>query len=313
MRISATRWVSGTVAVLALLGADRAAARIVVAESLEWLADSSHHIAVAEISRTVDLRWEPGAEGTQPDYPETDYPLIVTKTTRPLKGNPPEEMTFSWRLACAHWHWPPPKKARMLLFLDGNEEVFDIIQLTVKDCHPACSADFRTLEKPKEILAFLERRLRLKQGSTVPARPPRSIFFDPPPRPRRYLVLEIPSESPAFKALWSLSSCFLIVPADPERKAEILEATRAEDCHVRAAAAHRLGAYPPDGETIRILKKLLEDPGESRFERVSGQQRLISVYYPARQSAFETLLEIGVQVPKPEGYVEDVPASFVFY
>ncbi len=257
-------------------------AEIAFAESLEWLVDNSVRIGVAEVTGFRDA-WKPGLEGAQ-----SDYRSVQMKVTKALKGKPPETLDAPAGLL---WRpWPPPEKAEVLLFLGEDSKVLSALALSGRfekvSYNTAFTKDFRVLSSRQEILEAVETRLALK-------RPGKGNF-----------QMEVPEESPAFKALWGGSACYLRVPADPEYREGLMKALKSPDVHARARAARRLAEYPGP-ETEKALRALLADPGAHAVTRTSkgGTERLTA--YPARRAAWEALKALGVSVPRPEGLRED--------
>lgn len=140
-------------------------------------------------------------------------------------------------------------------------------------CRPAS-------RRPDEVVKLVEKRARLH-----PDRVTKAGFYAP-----RGDDLEDQS-----------SDSNVLVPYDPEERAEFLKQVRGPAGLDRAHAAGHLAHYP-DAEVIAALKKCLtDDYYNNQLVRDSpdGPERSVNVYV-VRQAAYESLRQLHVKVPKPE-------------
>lgn len=234
-------------------------------------------------------------EGDSLDWLVVSHPgvAVVGSTVQVLKGGLPE-------LA------PPGDGRQELVFFDmagKRTRAFDLIRPeSAHGSAVAITASFEVLTTREAILAAVLERL----GRPLP------------PCPLRPLRVEV-RRSAARDALCPGRVCHLLVPADADRLPSLIEqALRAEEPSERATAAWRLAAYP-GARTEEVLRALLSDPGreEARitgFTWVDSPEGMLYTknftVYPARQAAWSALEALGVNVPKPEGWVEELRYSF---
>ncbi|MBI4613765.1 MAG: hypothetical protein HY720_09160 [Planctomycetes bacterium] len=291
--------------ILAACASAPAVAEINVGESIDWLVVSRKHAAIGSVAG-VSEDVAPGAL-----WLDRTVELEVKET---LRGEPPGRASFAWHVPSstsgkAHGEVemsPPAIGAEFLLFFGDEGAVEYAVDLAFPSnmMHGVVfSTDFGVLLTRDEILDAVQKRIErlAKEPPLVePAGPDRRSFFEPP---RGFLRLEVPEDSPAFRALWSGSACYLIVPADPEYLPGLIEETRSENPWARARAAWRLATYPGE-ETEKLLRGLLSDPGTSSVGASRGGESVEVEVFPVRQAAYEALVALGFKVDKPEGWSE---------
>ncbi len=319
--VARTAFAAASALAVALIGAPAPArAEIVVGESLDWLVVSRPHVAVMRVVEVVESPVKGGATWT-------------TRTVRlervgVMKGEPPETATFERHVSVgaapgrgAPRVFAPKENGEMLVFFrveEGGREAGEVrVDQAIDLERPATggltdvafTTDFAILDDGDTIVKTAEARLALIEAAAAKAKrdgePPAerarpANFFA---AQRGFIRFEIPYDTAAYRALWSGSSCYLVVPADHALRAEIVKATASADVHERAEAAERLLSYP-DAEARAILRKLLVDPGTSRVT-VHGETKETFTIYPVRQAAYETLRALGEDVEEPEGYWKD--------
>ena len=162
-------------------------AAIVVGDSIDWLVVSHDHIATAKLVRTEVvpvLQWT--ASGR-------DWTLIVQRE-KSLKGMPPESGRFIRYTSERKAPWPIGTE--FLVFFKNDSEIDYAINLSSPPergwNEVALRTDFDILKTKKAILDAVQARLtKLEQE-----------------RPNGFLRLEVPTDKPAYLALWSGSACF---------------------------------------------------------------------------------------------------------
>lgn len=202
--------------------------------------------------------------------------------TEVLKGAPPEVPGIAGA--------PHEESLALLYFFDGDRKTIATINLSTPGQghgEPAFTPDFQVLSNGREILDRVRARIERMGKEEV----------------KEFHWFECPEDSAAFKALWSGSSCYLKVPADPEYKARFLEELSSKDVHVRARAAWRLSRHPGD-DTVAALKSLLADPGTAVIHVFSDGKNEDVTVRPARQCAYDALRKLGVDAARPEGWRE---------
>ena len=289
-------------ACLALFLAAPARAEVTVGESLDWLVLSRPHVAVAEVVHVTD-------EG--PDRQGYTQRIARLRRAEVLKGEPPEQASRKEHVGKPGEAGGPAKGAAFLLFFDDQKQISYAINLdspTTRWQGAAFTTDFRVLGDRAAIMAVVNKRLKQLKDDPPKEKPQAEApnVFTPQ---GQFLRLDVPHGTPAYQALFAGSSCFLIVPADPEHKAKLLETLGDPKAFGRARAAGQLAAYPGE-DTVAALKAALDDPevfeGQVGGIDADGRQyeRKFDVY-PVRQAAYEALRRLGVDVPLPEGYREE--------
>lgn len=120
---------------------------------------------------------------------------------------------------------------------------------------------------------------------------------------REYVRMEIMFDSPIYKHIFAGSACYINVPADEKTHETVLKLSRSEEVWDRIRAADMLVVYPGP-ETTKILTGMLEDAATSRTVRNNS---LVSITYPVRQVAYNTLVQLGENPTKP--VLERVPTQ----
>ena len=257
-----------------------------VAESLEWLTDSTPHVGEYEI-----LEMTPRAVSNW-------YQIhMKVKRISSLKGDCPKASTFRVR---SYVESIPEFKVgtRAVFFLTSVAPEPSVRYKVSLDAPPkrgfndiAYSKDFRVLTKGDEIREIIAKRAALKKNVKV---------SDPEAIGKVFALggsgavrMEVPFESTAYQALYSGSSCYLVVPADPELRLELLKQTRSKNVWERSQATIQLSAFSDDVVRGR-LTELLEDKGtaESTTTDATGKSTK-RTYYPVRDAAREALKELA--------------------
>lgn len=267
-------------------GFGTARAGIIVRESLDWLTLSCPHIAVGEVTTTRDEKHEKAL------WMNESVEIIVTEV---LKGFPPKRAVFSRHIPVN----TSPRKSKdefLLFFKKDGIEIHAVAALTTQplsSLEAAITKDFKVLREKNAILGII--RDRLKHGPMI----------------SRSFRREVPENTEAFKSLWSGSACFIVVPADPEFKEDLLKSARSGEVWTRAKATYRLSNYPGE-EITKILRVFLNDSSRTTMNRGSDQHGKVQevMVFPVRQAAFQALQSMGVKVEKPEGYDDKLPENF---
>jgi hypothetical protein len=110
------------------------------------------------------------------------------------------------------------------------------------------------------------------------------------------VILDVPSGTEAAAALFLGSSCYIVVPADPEYRAEALRLCASEYSPDRGRGAAMLVNYP-DAETLAVLEALLRDGWASCWIGETGE--VTKITFPVRKAAYEALVGLGRRVEKP--------------
>jgi len=262
-------------------------AEIVVGDSLDWLVVSHDHVATTKVIRI---------EVPIPTSSAWMERTIVVQRETSLKGTPPEHSQFSRRVAEREAQLPIGTE--FLVFFKDTTQIDYAINLSsppAKGWHEvALSMDFNVLKTKKVIIDTVQARLAKLEHE----------------RPSGFLRLAVPTDKPAYMALWSGSACFLNVPADSEFKTKFMEELRSPDVKSRATAAYWLAKYPGQ-DVVGALKPLLKDPGTDVMQTFKNNRRQDITIYPVRQAAYKTLTTWGIEVPQPAGYDPDYPSFFL--
>lgn len=181
-----------------------AQAEIVVTRSLEWLCDNSDAVGIYKI---VENSLKTTNKNNRQRY---TYTLQLSES---LKGNPAKQCNaeFSVYGRAAKTTGDTVRKADEILVCFQTKKPYApaiIHQINLsKPWHAganfvAVDAKFNMMKKRNEIMTLVRSRLKHPQSKSV--------------------QLAIPPDSEAWKALWSGSSCFLLVPEDlkPEANKE---------------------------------------------------------------------------------------------
>jgi hypothetical protein len=197
----------------------------------------------------------------------------------------------------------PGASVQLLAFFDDDLEIAYAVALDDSEScisWPAITADFRVLRGRSAILAAVETRLDRIRGVN-----PAGTEGDTTTKPR-FLTVNVPSWTAAFRALNDGSTTLLNVPADSEYRGAFLRNLRSKYASVRASTALHLGEYPGE-ETVKALRQLLRDTAKDSLMTFGsdGKRRAVVVYYPVRQASYLALRMLGIDVPKPEGYVDN--------
>ncbi len=271
---------------LFLLSTPNAEAEIMVAESLEWLTDSTPHVGEYQI-----------LEATPRTVSNWFQIHMKVKLISSLKGDCPKTSTFKIRSYVDKI--PELKVGTNAIFFLTTVAPEPSVRYKVSLNTPpkrgfsdiAYSKDFRLLIKGDEIRSIVKKRAALKKN--VDVADPEAIAKVFAMGGSGAVRMEVPFSSTAYQALYGGSSCFLVVPADPELKEQLLKQSKAKNVWERRQAAWQLSAFPDDVVRAR-LTELLEDPGtaESTTTDAAGNTTKRRTY-PVRDAAREALKEIA--------------------
>jgi hypothetical protein len=161
----------------------------------------------------------------------------------------------------------------------------------------AITAELKVLRDADQILKRVRSRIQLQKDQPDRYKPvPETggIFWR---SLKGRLLLEVDFESEAWKALYSGSACYLVVPADPSYRAQAMEMARSKHASERERGARWLVNYG-DPDAVTLLKALLKDT--HRDEWVGAEPRkVVRRTYPVRTAAYESLTGLGISVEKP--------------
>ncbi len=229
-------------------------------------------IARAEINLGTSVDWR---VVSSPHISILDVDGSGAVKTEILRGTPPEIPGIGGAVPL-----------RRLYFFDAERKPTATIDLlNERRTEPVLTAEFQVLATEREILERVRARIARSAKETV----------------NGSFKVEVPTDTPAFRALYAGSSCYLVVPADPELRAGLVEQLRAVDVAVRARAAWRLSRYPGE-ETVAALKAALADPGTVVVRTHDGERTTDVTTWPVRQNAYDALVVLKVEVAKPEGW-----------
>jgi len=271
-----------------ILQVKTAQAEIVVADSVEWVVASSDVILRGKVIEVVR------SEGL---FIDEVWDKVTIEVAETLRGPKQDKLNFVMR-------WPKPinspgptglqKSAKeLLLFLVRSEEHkkhgpagladtvltlrrdVGIIDLSVKECEPLPTMDFKLLQRSEDLL-------KLVREAAQEAPKPKSI------------VLGIPHETEAFRKLWRGSGVVIVVPVNSRLEARAREWYQSKDLVYRVTGIDALGQFQSD-DNIRLMKSLLDNA--ETCEGVSDGKSFR--WYPLRIAAYEALQQWGIQVKKP--------------
>jgi len=271
---------------LVIARASLAPAEIMVAETLEWLTDSSPHVGEYEIveanARTVSNWFQIH---------------LKVKRVSSIKGGCPKESTFRVK---SHTDEIAGMSAgtRVMFFLMSLEPEGNVRYKVSLDSPPkqgfldiAYSKDFRLLTKGNEIRELVKKRAALNRN--VEIKDPEAIGNVFALGGNGAVRVEVPFESTAYQALYGGSSCYLVVPADADIRKRLLKQVKSKQTWVRSEAARQLSAFP-DKEVRAILQELLKDLGTAEQTSTSGDGKVTKqTVYPVRSAARDALNAIA--------------------
>ena len=180
-------------------------AETMVGASLEWLTDTSTAVGVFEVTKShnktdsefeLTFRLHKSIKGNVPQVTESTYWVRIPKDTRLPKVD---------------------ERDRFLVFLKPDEKaslrVSHLINLTKSQNGGidslAITSKFKILSDEAEILKLVEQRFKaFPKATTTKWREYPNSRFD----------VEVPTGSPAFRALFAGSTCYLLVPDDLKTK-----------------------------------------------------------------------------------------------
>jgi hypothetical protein len=274
-------------------------------ESVEWMTVDSELIVRGKVFNVV-----------KSPAPDNDYVFenITVKVSEVIKGEYKETtITFQWRTY--KWNDPPTSKTwskDTLFFLikkASEKESGKSAELWSLRCNwhgvidlerpdtSAINADFEVLKKSEDILKCIKERLKVLKSQPQECRHTRfdmdvSVFA----RQDGFIRLEVPRRTEAYRALYSGSACYLIVPPDRKYKEHAVKLCKSESAYLREHGADMLRNYR-DHDTIELLKTLLKD--EEKTQWSGSNPACEGVDYPVRKEAYSSLLTLGVRVEKP--------------
>ncbi len=262
--------------------------------SVAWLALSQPHIGVYTIATVSE-----------------SVVRIDTKLGYALKGVPVAGVRVKHRVSRNQNRNPADDDMRkgdeLLLFLNNAMDVEYAINLTrpaTRGDGVAFSVDFDILRHKYAIVKTVTQRIARQQASGMPRVEHVTREHADRTSQTGFLRLEVPRDSAAFDALFLGSSCYLVVPADPEFKEKVIAQLRSPHMWDRAAAADQAQNYRSD-DTIAVLTGLLTDSGVFDTKVRKNGAWVDSPVYPVRQVAYDTLISFGLAVPRPDGYVDE--------
>jgi hypothetical protein len=268
-----------------------ARARIVVAESIDWVLATSDRVFVGKVVNADKLIGRDNKE----------YELATVAISKTLKGTNADQETF----LLPHYTDGPWVKQWMdegipILFClvknDGKRIPFSVEKvkwilrdqdggavLLGKSKHfwtgslRVLTRDFEVLTEKEAILKFVERSLE-KASKT---HPPRSH------------TLDVPFNTAVFKEVSAKSAVKLIIPIDEQLEELGQIWCKSESPRQRSEGARILRHFKTK-KNVEILKSLLGDPGTSEWLLPYRKK-----HYYVRQAAFDALRELGVNVDSP--------------
>lgn len=265
-------------------------------ESIAWLAVSRPHIGLAHVIADSYV----SGPGTMLQTRQVDLRLASV-----IAGNPPQQARF--QTVVTHTE-ADATGARVLAFGDENAVVDAIVGLDRLDLGPAMTASFSVLTDPAAILDGVEASRR-RIPVPAPGTATRARHLDEPQR--AFLRFAVPENTAAHQILYAGASCYLVVPVDPQFRGDVVRHSRSGEVWERARAAHQLANYA-DPDVVERLREMLSDPGSVVMSTLSGGHRTERRLFPSSQIAFDTLIEVGVRVSRPDGYVADFPYIVVW-
>ena len=170
--------------IVLLLLVSAARAEIMVGESLEWLVDSSPQIGLYTVLGVK--RSDPAARAS-----------VRLSRQQNLRGGPP--VSLDYRLFLPPEAQPSRGEPLMVFLQEGTiHRVFRLDHPVVRGEAAALTSDFQVLKTGTAIREAVRRRLKT-------------------PRSNRCQRVEVPWGTPAAEALYSGSSCYLLLPSMPGR------------------------------------------------------------------------------------------------
>ena len=111
-----------------------------------------------------------------------------------------------------------------------------------------------------------------------------------------YLRLEVPWDSEIRREPHDDRVLYLNVPADEKYRPLAMKEAQSHHTWYRAEGADMLRNYPGK-ETLELLTRLLQDPGESKWS--TSRSELDRISYPVREAAYDSLRALGENPEKP--------------
>ena len=280
-----------------LVGPSSATAEIAVDHSLEWLVDSSTSLGIYTADYVNEV--------TSGEH--FSKSRLLCSLQEKLKGNPPKTFQFVYHHVFYESDPAPPEIGdEFLLFFEGEKPRLDHPRYSIHLNHPCVTgwnavvytADCRVLSSRDEIMGVVRERVAL--GRNVDCSDQnccQSLTYGPSEN-----CLFIPFIDQPYVPKIVAQKRMLIVPTDERTRHFLVKVAKTEEygCMDRGECTFALSWFPGP-ETEELLKSLLDDPNSFSLTREGSTNRIFAV----RQAAYQALQEIGFDVPKPEGYVED--------
>jgi hypothetical protein len=279
-----------------LAAAPAARAEINLVDSLEWMTVDSPLIVRGKVLGSGDTGG-PGA---------VVYRDVKVRVQDALKGDPGgQTVTVRLRLVGADQTasaWARDGHSFLFFLRKGQDEgdaaltgrwvLRETRQSAIDLNRPkgAYTADMRRARDSAEILRLVRRYAARKPPRRAVGAP--NIFK----AQDGYLRLEIPFDAPFFSEVFAGSTCYINVPVEAKHRPLALARARSADLHERAAGADLLRNFPGE-DTVKLLRALLRDPGESRWTGQNGE--LVRISYPVRAAAYDSLRALGEAPERP--------------
>lgn len=206
----------------------------------------------------------------------TDGGSSEAALVRALKGEPPRHAVFKQRLT--------PGSEYLAFFLADGAPVLHDLTMPLGQRGAALGMDLSVLDTRDKILGAVTARLRRRE----------------PCPPDRFVELEIPSDAPAYRVIFSESACFLRVPADQQVKQMLVQViATSKDPNDRARATYSLSAFP-GAETVALLRTLLADPSPEETQVLDSKTKKWVNVRTVRHAASVVLEQLRSPGSKPK-------------
>lgn len=275
---------------------------MVMANSLEWLTDSSEHIGIYLVTN-VDIKKVDGSDNAY-------ISNITAKRFSTLKGNANQQIKFKDMGIGARpntarqntEYWPISKGDFYLVFL-SNEKNTQTLRYWVNLNRPNGSFDhstpysksFKRLKTKDEILDLVKNRLLIPKAVTT---------LDEALKIR----VAVPLDTEAGIALFRGDRVYMFVPPDDDVKQRLMTQTKTGELIDRARALFRLGAFT-DELTQIYIKSFLSDPSTINL----GTEEQPQLVYLMQMAAYLTLKETDKSIEKPAALQLDRMADTIFW
>lgn len=261
-----------------------AKAEIIVGNSIEWLVADSDRVIMGKIVKVE-------AAG--------QHQAVTVDVSKTLRGKHEDKVILlvmnNGGQAAQGWHkaavpmlfcLQDTKDGWMLRRADGNHAAVFLGKAEPHATIEVFTRDFKHLTEPEAIVKYMEA-----YAKSIPA-----------DWKKKHTVIHVPHRSPVYTKLWAGSSVLLTVPVDPQMEQQARAWCKSKNTEERAQGAYLLRLYKND-ENIKILRGLLNDPGEYRVtsSQVVGDKTIRREVraFPVRRNAYDALRELGVEVEPP--------------